>query len=99
MNEEYLAEQLQGYLSWLFVCSQINDEYGDSCHTSVDCHIPLQIDLFWHVHMLFPRLYEVECRSMTGYWLVHTPWPETPENDKEPEGSKAFKRLWGKYLS
>jgi len=63
LDSMFMAQGLQGYLEFLHSVKNRGFLQGP----------PVNIDLFWHSHQLFPKQYELDCLEMFGDILYHMP--------------------------
>jgi len=80
-GSEFMTTAHEGYLNFLKSVSMKGFQFGP----------PINIDLFWHTHQLFPLLYLQDCDTMFGKTIYHTPlgtvarWTEFTSNLTEGE--------------
>jgi hypothetical protein len=58
-------------LSMRAAATEYRDFIGLVKHSPTPLVPTLMVDLVWHTHMLFPRRYALECRSLTGSIVDH----------------------------
>jgi len=72
LESEFMANGLNGYREFLTAVKMKGVSHGP----------PINIDLFWHSHQLFPKKYIEHCELMFGDTLYHTPLGTVARWDK-----------------
>jgi hypothetical protein len=93
-DESFLRNRLKDYEKWFYACWKLQSEEmkGEDSFPEVvvERYLTIDIDLFWHTHLIFPKAYERDCRRFIGRVLIHNPWPTESEDDANSQGRQLF---------
>eukprot|EP00475_Leptophrys_vorax_P043642 TRINITY_DN8472_c0_g1_i1.p1 TRINITY_DN8472_c0_g1~~TRINITY_DN8472_c0_g1_i1.p1 ORF type:complete len:470 (-),score=131.32 TRINITY_DN8472_c0_g1_i1:50-1459(-) len=94
-NDEFLKRKLKDYEKWFYACSRLESEEAKRSapiyyETAIERYLTVDTDLFWHVHLLFPKKYEQDCRRFVGRALIHNPWPKEIDVEASARGRQLF---------
>jgi hypothetical protein len=59
----------------------------------------VDVDIFWHYHILDTRKYAADCEQMLGYFLHHVPSIETPDDDAQAVHQRNGARIQELYAA
>jgi hypothetical protein len=93
MEEKFLQKAFEKYKCFLHLCSK----YPKIAKKLVP---PQPIDLFWHVHQMFPLAYSKDCSKLnSGFMLDHNPWPDcAKDKSRELESGRLWQEYYGESL-
>jgi len=52
------------------------------------------MDLCWHTHMFHPTEYFTCCEDLSGFLIVHEPWPKSMTVKEMFDGQAKFDERW-----
>jgi len=85
--DEFLNRSVVAYKRFLGLCAE------DLSHPEA-MEPTYAMDLCWHTHMFHPIEYHECCERLSGFLIVHEPWPKSMTVEQMFEGQAKFDERW-----
>jgi len=87
--DDFLKRSVWGYKRFLGLCGE------DLTHPEA-MEPTYAMDLCWHTHMFHPLEYNACCEGLSGFLIVHEPWPKSMTVEEMFVGQEKFDERWKK---